>query len=870
MRRFWIVLFCLCVLVSHQVIWAAGSTSSLSNRQQARASLIPYPQEVKWNSGALNISNTAIVIYSKNDAAQIADTAELLKSILIENGVKASISKGYPASLVSGPMTLAIDPSISSESDYEGYRLSVSSRNLKLSAPNAKGLFYGVQTIRQLIQHENGKILIPSCKIKDWPEFEIRGFMHDVGRNYQPPALLKEQIEVMAHYKYNVFHMHITDNPGWRLESKKYPQVNDPTSMTRKPGKIYSQEEFKDLVEFCRERHMILIPELDIPGHTEAFRKALNIKSMSEPRVQKILIDLFEELCELVPAEDMPYIHLGTDEARRASEKVNPNIFLPPIYKAIRAKDREIIGWIEGMVVKGDTKTINQLWARYKPHKGHACIDSRSNYVNHNDAFAGIVKLYYQKPGWGVTNNPILGGILCAWPDNHIEQERGVLKQNPVYSSMVTYSESVWTGKKKNYDQYWTRLPEPSTAEFEDFSEFENRLLDHRNRFFKDKEFFYVRQSHIPWRLIQFQPAVSTESTRTWLESMVKDIDRPDYRSPDFDDSQWLTLKKPLKWQQTPLKGYKGAVCYRKTIEIPAAWQGQDLIVELDKIDDFDLTYYNGEFIGASNNYNVQRIYTVPAALVKKGKAVITVTVVNPYGEGGLYADESQLKISQKNTPEYPVSLGGQWRCQKLGTVKFTKQKSVEMEVGSYPVEQEIKECYTAGSREITWQQGDFRGATIHLKHFFGFPSIFKEKTGTVYALTYIHSPKEQTTGFWIGFHDWSRSGGRRGGPLPQRGQWHINNAKVWVNDRAIAPPVWKNPGLVVDTAEIPWEDENYYYRKPTQISLQKGWNKVLLKIPAKNTWKWMFTCVPVQWDGQNVREVEGLTFSTTPDKEVK
>lgn len=654
-------------------------------RKKAKSPLIPYPQKVSWEKGDFSLKR--VTIQAEKGLEKEADRL-----------VKYLTAAGSKPKLVQSKGKIALKIGTVAGCDKkEGYALDVAPGMIRLTAPTNAGVFYGMQTIRQLIREKDG--VVSGCTITDWPDLELRGFMHDVGRNYIPPAELKEHLEVMAQYKYNVFHMHMADNPGWRLESKLHPQVNAPETMTRKKGKIYTQKEFKDLVQFCRDRHMTLIPELDIPGHTLAFRKAFKVKSMREERVTGILVDLFEELCDLVPAEDMPYIHLGTDEAWHPEEKVDPNKFLPPIYKAIRAKGREIIGWMQGYVVKGDTDTINQLWARYKPAPGHRLIDSRCNYVNHLDAFVGIQRMYFQKPGWGVDRKLLLGGILCTWPDNRIDQDRGALKQNPIYSCMVAYSEAVWTGVEKNQSQYWARIPNPSTPEFAAYEEFESRLLSHRDRFFEGKEFHYVKQTHIPWKLLQLKPTKQKADTQAQLESLLR-----------------------------------------------------------------------------------------------------------------------------KNR---------------------------------------IRERYSINDHELTWTPETYRGATLQLTHFFGFSAIFKKQAGIVYALSYIHSPKKQTVGFWIGFHDWSRSGGRRGGPTAKLGQWHKSNPKIWINNNEIAPPEWKQPGLAEKTPEIPWVDENYYYRPPTQVALKKGWNQVLLKVPSYNTWKWMFTCVPVKVDGVNVREVEGLKFST-------
>jgi hypothetical protein len=155
-------------------------------------------------------------------------------------------------------------------------------------------------------------------------------------------------------------------------------------------------------------------------------------------------------------------------------------------------------------------------------------------------------------------------------------------------------------------------------------------------------------------------------------------------------------------------------------------------------------------------------------------------------------------------------------------------------------------------------------GGTLHLKHFFGFPALTDEKAGTFYAYTKIYSPNNRVQDFWIGFQGWSRSGGRRGGPFPAQGQWHTTNPKIWVNHIEVEPPVWKQPNIEEKSDEVPFMDEDYFYRTPTKIVLKKGWNTVLLKIPqGGNSWKWMFTCVPVNIKNGQVTEQSDLKFKT-------
>ncbi|OFX63687.1 MAG: hypothetical protein A2066_11905 [Bacteroidetes bacterium GWB2_41_8] len=585
-------------------------------------------------------------------------------------------------------------PEVSINPD-EAYILKVTRDSVVLQAKTPKGLFRGQQTIKQLTFNEGGKQLVAGCTITDWPAFQIRGFMQDVGRNFMSLPMLKEQIEVMAAYKFNTFHFHVTDNPGWRLESKKYPQLSSASSMSRQPGKYYSQEDFLELVNYCNERFITLIPEFDIPGHCEAFRKAFALDSMSDPRVQPILLDLIDELCALVPAEKMPYIHLGTDEVWHSYERPAAGL-LDAAVAQVKKNGREVIVWRPGQQIDSDKTSITQLWSSNgKPKEGHRYIDSRLNYLNHLDPLAGIGQLYFDRIcGVAQGDSLRLGGVLCCWNDNNVNEEYDIIRQNPVYPGMLTYAETSWKGQKVDFgENYLAKLPAPENQLYREFQEFEARLVRHRDLYFQEKPFPYLKQSHIEWKII------------------------------------------------------------------------------------------------------------------------------GPFDNGG---DLNR----------------------------------------SFPVENSVQENYTVDSKNYIWT-GPYFGGTIHIRHFFGFPSWFSEKQGTVFASTNIWSPKDQEVGCWIGFHDWSRSGGRRGGPFPLQGQWHNTSPKIWLNLGLIEPPVWKNPGLKEKTEEIPFSDENYFFREPATITLKKGWNEVVLKVPHGGTsWKWMFTFVPVKIENGQVKEVDGLKFS--------
>lgn len=144
----------------------------------------------------------------------------------------------------------------------EAYRLKVCSDGIKVEAVTPIGIIRAQQTLEQLL--DDG--VYEGCSITDWAAFPVRGFMHDVGRGYISIDELKREIDILAKFKINVFHWHLTENQAWRLESKVHPQVNAPETMARFPGEFYTQEEAKELVRFCAERGVTLIPEIDMPG----------------------------------------------------------------------------------------------------------------------------------------------------------------------------------------------------------------------------------------------------------------------------------------------------------------------------------------------------------------------------------------------------------------------------------------------------------------------------------------------------------------------------------------------------------------------------------------------------------------------------
>ena len=164
-------------------------------------------------------------------------------------------------------------------------------------APDRKGL-----VLKSL---SDGRL--PCCRIVDWPRLRWRGFMNDCGKNFLPLEGLYALLDVMAAYKMNLFHWHLTDYQGWRLESKRYPQLQRSEAFTRQVGCFYTQADFRAVVAYAKARGITVMPELDVPGHTLAFRRGMGIDSMAAPGTEKVVAELFEELCSLADADALEH-----------------------------------------------------------------------------------------------------------------------------------------------------------------------------------------------------------------------------------------------------------------------------------------------------------------------------------------------------------------------------------------------------------------------------------------------------------------------------------------------------------------------------------------------------------------------------------
>ncbi len=412
---------------------------------------------------------------------------------------KMELGKGYIRATASVKEHL-VDSIPEAHFQEEAYRLVVSNKGIDITATTETGLFRARQTLQQLKTQRHGHTSIPLCTITDWPAFRIRGFMHDTGRSFIPLDELKKEIDLLSRYKINVFHWHLTENQAWRIESRLYPQLNAPQNMERDKGQYYLLRELSEMTVYCKERHITLIPEIDMPGHSAAFERTFGF-SMQTPQGKKILRDIITELCN---ATKTPYIHIGTDET-----VFSDSTFVPEMVDFVHSIGRKAVSWNPGWTYRPREIDMTQLWSyRGKAQPGIPAIDCRFHYANHFDTYADLVALYNSRIyGQVEGSDDIAGCILAFWNDRYIDNTRQLLAENGFWPYMLTLAERAWRGGGHGYfDGHTTLLYDNEPEQKAEFAEFENRLLWHKDHTLQGEPFVYVKQTDAEWRITDAFP----------------------------------------------------------------------------------------------------------------------------------------------------------------------------------------------------------------------------------------------------------------------------------------------------------------------------------------------------------------------------
>lgn len=395
---------------------------------QSQPSLIPYPAKLIERKGSFTVSARTTVQLSLN--SPFKSEAKLLSELFTNSFGKPLATSN---SISRNQIILRYDESIVAE---EGYRILISPQQVVLSSKAPAGMFRAIQTVRQLLpasietKVKQNNLSLAAVEIDDQPSFSWRGIHIDVSRHFFSIDYLKKVIDLMALYKLNKFHLHLTDDQGWRIEIKKYPKLTgegawrtfnnqdsacmerskdnpdfiiDPKHIVQKNGKTfyggyYTQKQMKDLIAYAAARHVEIIPEIDMPGHMMAAIDSYNYLSCDStstfgkffstpicpcrPEVIEFAKDIFSEIMEIFPSQ---YIHIGGDEVERSHwERSNDckalmqrkglknlaevqSWFIKEMEKFFNANGKRLLGWDE--ILDGgisNTATI-MYWRTWVP-----------------------------------------------------------------------------------------------------------------------------------------------------------------------------------------------------------------------------------------------------------------------------------------------------------------------------------------------------------------------------------------------------------------------------------------------------------------------------------------------------------------------
>lgn len=367
---------------------SAQSTARPATQSAAPLAIVPAPTSVTPAAGRFPVDTATTIVVDAAATPAAEDVGRYLAELLAPAG-SAPRRLAAGASAPKGSIHLTLAGADASLGD-EGYTLTVAADRVTIAANDAAGLFHGVQTLRQLLPTAveyrgalNRALALPAVRIVDSPRFAWRGAMLDVSRHFLPMDAVKRYVDVMALYKLNRLHLHLADDQGWRIEIRSHPaltRIGGSTQVGGGPGGFYTQAEYSDLVAYAARRHIVIVPEIDMPGHTNAALAsipALNCDDKARPlytgtrvgfsalcverdTTYAVITDIVRELAALTPGA---YLHIGGDEVEKLTHKQYLG-FIERVQGIVRDHGKRMIGWGEIAPAALDRSTIVQHWKK--------------------------------------------------------------------------------------------------------------------------------------------------------------------------------------------------------------------------------------------------------------------------------------------------------------------------------------------------------------------------------------------------------------------------------------------------------------------------------------------------------------------------
>lgn len=475
--------------------------------------IIPKPLKAEWKNSEYNLPTEIKICYS----ADAEVSAKWLEHLLKNTSSEVQLSEGQNC----GNFSLVLKENLKEKLGEEGYNLKVNNTGVELEAATNAGLFYGIQTLRQMFPPEietgkiNGEISLQQVKISDKPNYSWRGTMVDLARSFFGIDYLKKHIDRMALYKLNRLHLHLSDDQGWRIELKSRPKLTEiggKSSVKNGRSGFISQEEYKELQEYAEARHIIIIPEIDMPGHTYAalmsypelncenlenlnpkratppeyyhdYRVGWSRLCMENPETYEFVGEIISELAEITHG---PWIHMGGDEIEDPHYKE----FVVKADSIVRSTGKTAIGWEEATQGKVDESFISQRWNG----KTESVVDTK--------VIESICSSFYfdhaNMPGQEHTNN------WCKQDGVSLENTYSFSTDDP---NVIGVEAPVWTELVVSDDmldnRFWPRsmaLAEVGWTKKEqrDFNNFTQRLGRQAARL-ENLDINYFRSPEVNW-----------------------------------------------------------------------------------------------------------------------------------------------------------------------------------------------------------------------------------------------------------------------------------------------------------------------------------------------------------------------------------
>jgi len=475
---------------------------SSQNELAKTYNLMPWPKQIEESNEAFLIDkNLSIAIHSLHDQARVRKAAtKFLRRLSNRTGV--FIDNGFPVETASASIEIHFDRNsdLTIHAD-ESYSLIVKETKIKIHAKSDVGALRGLETLLQLVAHNETNYFFHGVAIDDAPRFVWRGLMIDAARHFQPIAVLKRNLDAMASVKLNVFHWHLTDDQGFRIESKVYPKLHELAS----DGLYYTQDQIKDIVAYAYDLGIRVIPEIDVPGHASAILTAYpeygskdnyeysieRFSGVFDPTLNPtkestyLFLDaLFSEIAPLFPDD---YFHIGGDEnegkhwnenkeIKVFKEKLNlktnhdlQTYFNIRLEKILKKLDKKLMGWDEIMTPTMPTTAVIHSWRGENEglpkggslisaaKKGYQTVLSNGYYI---DRMLSVEHHYSVDPIGTIElsseeRKRILGGEATMWS----ELTTPLVIDSRIWPRTAAIAERFWSSKEvNNVDSMLKRL----------------------------------------------------------------------------------------------------------------------------------------------------------------------------------------------------------------------------------------------------------------------------------------------------------------------------------------------------------------------------------------------------------------------------